>query len=279
MLWGYANGWFPEYLTGDDDPLYAKLRFLLKHGFREMPLSLTDVSAMDERYRDALGRFLSDHDLHITPQVWYDYVHADVDEAKQREDDIVEGLRAHSTMLRNLTVFTMAGAGQRFDRGLAPEEKLRRLSERLAPLAAVCHELGTPLAINNQGDFYMADFVALCETTPQLYLHVDTSNIFWAGEPIFPAFELAAPYIVGTHWRDEICVLGSRQPRGVLLENCVTGEGDVPLRRCFDVLRKRAPAPDRLVMELELFPPKGADRLEAIEKAVSYLRTLPGVEL
>ena len=59
----------------------------------------------------------------------------------------------------------------------------------------------------------------------------------------------------------------------------MTGEGDVPLRRCFDVLRERAPNPDRLVMELELFPPKRVDRLDAIEQAVSYLRTLPGVEL
>jgi hypothetical protein len=32
-------------------------------------------------------------------------------------------------------------------------------------------------------------------------------------------------------------------------------------------------------MELELFPPTGVDRLDAIDAAVSYLRTLPGVEL
>ena len=279
MLWGYANGWFPEYLTADDDPLYAKLKFLLKHGFREMPLPLAEVVSMDEARRDQFGQFLADHDLHVTPQVAYDYVCADAEEAKRNQDYIAKGLRAHSPLLRNWSVFTMAGAGRRFDRNLAPEEKLRRLSERLAPLAAVCHDLGTPLAINNQGDFYMADFVALCESTPPLSLHVDTSNIFWAGEPIFPAFELAAPFTVGTHWRDEICVLGSRQPRGVMLENCVTGEGDVPLRRCFDVLREKAPDPNRLVMELELFPPTGVDRLDAIDAAVSYLRTLPGVEL
>ncbi len=279
MLWGYANGWFPEYLTDDEDPLYAKLRFLLKYGFKEMPISLKDILDMEEAQRDKLGEFLSVHDLHLTPQVWYDYVGASEEEARRSEEEIIEGLRKHTGLLRNWSVFTMAGAGHRFDHDLPLEEKLQRLSDRLRPISAACHELGTSLGLNNQGDFYISDFVSLCQQTPELRLHIDTANIFWAGEPIFPAFELAAPLTVGTHWRDELCVPGNRQPRGLLLENCTTGEGDVPLRQCLEVLREKAPNPHRLVMELELFPQRGSDRVQALEKSIDFLRTLPGVEL
>lgn len=279
MLWGYANGWFPEYLTEDDDPLHAKLKFLLRYGFREMPVLLKDILAMTEDQRDKLGEFLSVHDLHLTPQIWYDYVGTSEEEANRGEEEIIQGLRKHTQLLRNWSVFTMAGAGHRFDHDLPLDEKLQRLSTRLRPIAAACHELGTPLGINNQGDFYISDFLSLCQQTPELRLHIDTANIFWAGEPIFPAFELAAPLTIGTHWRDEICIPGNRKPRGLMLENCVTGDGDVPLEQCLQVLREKAPNPDRLVMELELFPPRGSDRIQAIQRSVSFLRTLPGVEL
>jgi sugar phosphate isomerase/epimerase len=279
MLWGYANGWFPEYLTDDEDPLYARLKFLLKYGFREMPISLKDILVMEETTRDKLAEFLNVHDLHLTPQIWYDYVGTNEEEAKHREEEIIQGLRKHTDMLRNWSVFTMAGAGHRFDHDLPLDEKLQRLAVRLSPISTVCQELGTPLGINNQGDFYISDFVSLCQQTPGLHLHIDTANIFWAGEPIFPAFELAAPLTIGTHWRDEICVPGNRKPRGLLLENCVTGDGDVPLKQCLSVLWEKAPDSDRLVMELELFPPSGADRIQAIQRAISFLRTLPGVEL
>ncbi|MFC1715743.1 sugar phosphate isomerase/epimerase family protein [Candidatus Poribacteria bacterium] len=279
MLWGYANGWFPEYLTADEDPLYARLKFLLKYGFKEMPISLKDILVMEEPQRDKLGEFLNVHDLHLTPQIWYDYVGASAEEARYREEEIIKGLRQHTHLLRNWSVFTMASAGHRFDHDLPLEEKLQRLSARLRPISAACHELGTPLGINNRGDFYISDFVSLCQQTPELRLHIDTANIFWAGEPIFPAFELAAPLTIGTHWRDEICVPGNRKPRGLLLQNCVTGDGDVPLHQCLEVLREKAAGPDRLVMELELFPGSGSDRVQAIERAIAFLRTLPGVEL
>ena len=279
MLWGYANGWFPEYLTRDEDKLYAKLKFLLAYGLKETGIELDEFLTLDDAGRDRLGQFLADNDLHLTPYVWYDYVGSSPDDAGRAEDRIGEALREYTPLLRNWSIFTKPGCGHRFDRTVPVEEKLARMSKALAPIAAAGKELGTPLGINNQGDFYISDFVELCEMTPGLYIHLDTSNIFWAGERIFPAFEQAAPYIVGTHWRDERIVIGSRKPRGVLLESCATGDGDVPLRECMAILLEKAPDPERLVMEIEMFRPRGSDSVECLERSLAFIRSLPGVEL
>ncbi|MFW6189404.1 MAG: TIM barrel protein [Planctomycetota bacterium] len=274
MLWGYANGWYPEFLECDEDELYAKLKFLLAHDLQETSVALPDVLAMSDQERDRLGKFLEDNDLHLTPQVWFDYVNADEGERERRTQEIVTGLREHVGTLRAWSVFTKAGCGHRFDRAMPVEEKINRLCAALKPIAAACHELGTPLAINNQGDFYAADFVEMCERTPHLRLHVDTANIFWACERILPAFRRMAPHVVGTHWRDERVEIGSRKPRGVLLHNCVTGRGDVPLRQCFELLKQEAPNPDRLVMELEMFGPREMDNRECLAESLKFVRSL-----
>lgn len=56
-------------LTDDEDPLYAKLKFLLKCGFKEMPLSLKDILAMEEAQRGKLGELLNAYNLHLTLQI------------------------------------------------------------------------------------------------------------------------------------------------------------------------------------------------------------------
>jgi len=278
MLWGYALGWWPEFLTLDENELYAKLKFLLAHDLNATNIKLEQFLAMPQEERARLGEFLAENDLHLTPYVWFDYVNSTAEEAKQRTDEIVAGLSECVPLLRAWVVVTHAGCGHRFDRTMPPEEKVCRLSEALRPLAAACHELGAPLGINNQGDFYVSDFVELCERTPHLGVHLDTANIFWAGERIHPAFETIAPYVIGTHWRDERITIGERKPRGVMLHNCVTGDGDVGLRECYDQLVRLAPNPRRLVMEMEMFPPREMDKTEALEKSLAFVRSLPEVE-
>ena len=274
MLWGYANGWWPEFLSRDKDPLYAKLKFLLAYGLKETGVPIEDVIAMSDADRARLGRFLADNDLHLTPYVGYDYVNAPPEEAARASAELIAALREFVPLLRAWSVFTRAGCTHRFDHAMPVEEKIERLCAALVPIASACHALGTPLAINNQGEFYISDFVEMCERTPHLFIHLDTANIFWAGERIHPAFETCAPYVVGTHWRDELISIGVRDPRGVLLHNCVTGEGDVGLRECYDQLVRLAPNPKRLVMEIEMFPQSGISKTEALERSLAFVRSL-----
>ena len=276
MLWGYQNGWYPEFLTDGESKLWGKLHFLARHGLKDTTVDLDELLALPGDERERMAAFLRENDLHVQPSVWYDYVGADDSRAEREHRQIVEGLETICPVMRSSAVFTRGGCGHRFDGTLPVEEKLARLSDRLKPLAAACKRLDMRLGINNQGDFYIGDFISLCERTPDLFLWVDTSNIFWAGEPIFPAFEEAAPLTIATHWRDEKIVIGNKKPRGVLLENCVTGQGDVDLRHCYRTLLDRAPNPEGLLMEIELFPPRGMDRHQALDQALAFCRELNG---
>jgi sugar phosphate isomerase/epimerase len=273
MLWGYANGWYPEFLTRDEDELYAKLKFLLDHDLQETGVALDEVAVLTDEERDRLGTFLEDNGLHLTPSVWFDYLNTDEDEARREAEKIAADLRTCGPVMRAWSVMTKAGAGHRFDRNQPLEEKLERLCRSMAPLAKACHELDMPLMIDTQGDFYSADFVQMCERVPHLYIHVDTANLFWACERIRPAFERLAPYVIGTHWRDERITIGNRKPRGVLLHNCVTGQGDVPLRELYPILLDKAPDLDRLVMQLEMFGPSEMDPRECLEQSLAFFRS------
>ncbi len=274
MIWGYANGWWPQFLNRDDDELYAKLKFLLAHDLKETGVSLESIAEMDEPERERLGEYLEENDLHLTPSVWFDYLNTGEGEARERAEQIAEDLRTCGALMRAWSVMTKAGAGHRFDRNPPAEEKIERICRSIAPLAEACSELEMPLMIDTQGDFYSIDFVEMCERVSHLYIHCDTANIFWAGERILPAFKRMAPYIIGTHWRDERITIGNRKPRGVLLHNCVTGQGDVPLRECYDILIEQTPDLDRLVMELEMFGPREMDAGECLQQSLEFIRSL-----
>ena len=276
MLWGYQNGWFPEFLPPEEPKIWGKLQFLRRWGLHETTVDIGAVSALDSEELAKVVTFLREYDMHLNLAVWYDYVGSDDTEATAAHEALVRDVTAFVEPLRTVAVFTRAGCGHRFSDGLPLVDRLAILSQRLAPLAAVCRSLGTPLGINNQGDFYIDDFCDLCDRTPDLHLWLDTANIFWAGEPIFPAFERAAERTIATHWRDERIVLGNTKPRGVLLENCITGQGHVDLPRCYQTLLARAPDTDRLLMEVEFFPPSGVDRKSALEEALAFCRDLNG---
>ena len=52
------------------------------------------------------------------------------------------------------------------------------------------------------------------------------------------------------------------------------GEGDVPLRECYELLLQHAPHPDKLVMEIEMVSPEDMNPLECFEKSLAFVRSL-----
>lgn len=97
---------------------------------------------MSDAQRERLAEFLTEHDLQAFPCIGFRYLEADEDEAKRKTDQIVEALHRYRFLLQGAIVATEAGAGNRFERTLPLDEKLARLSTRLAPLAAA----GDPLS-------------------------------------------------------------------------------------------------------------------------------------
>ena len=147
-----------------------------------------------------------------------------------------------------------------------------------APLADACRELGAPLGIENHGDYYCSDLVSLCERTPHMHLFLDVGNTFLIGEQPIPAFEAAAPYTIGTHFKDHrVCPRLDARPLHFEIAGSALGDGDVPLRECFGLLLSEAPDPNRLVMEIEMIRPDDLDPLECLERSLRFIRSLPEI--
>jgi sugar phosphate isomerase/epimerase len=151
------------------------------------------------------------------------------------------------------------------------------LADLLAEPARRCADAGRPLAIENHGDYYVSDLVALIGEVPELRLFLDTGNTFLIGEKPLPAFREAAPFVVGGHFKDH--KVGPRTDEGPLrfeIGPAVLGEGDVPLRECFEILRQETPDFDRVAMLIELIPPSfaGDDNVRAFEQSVAFVKSL-----
>ena len=153
--------------------------------------------------------------------------------------------------------------------------QLDRLARLLPPLVQRCVEMELPFGIENHGDYYCSDLVALCQEVPHLGIFLDTGNTFLIGEAPMPAFEAAAPYVVGSHFKDHhVRPCLDARPLHFEVGPSVIGEGNVPLRECYQLLREQAPHPDRLVMEIELIPPPDLDPVVAFERSLAFVRTL-----
>jgi sugar phosphate isomerase/epimerase len=186
-------------------------------------------------------------------------------------------LDAYHSLLRATLVTTSAGGIHRFVRQPALAHQLERLAEGVAPVTHVCRALQVPLGIENHGDYYCSDLVALCQAVPGLGIFLDTGNTYLIGEAPLPAFRAAAPYVVGTHWKDHhVRPCLDARPLHFEVAPAVLGEGDVPLRECYDLLLAHAPDPDALVMEIELIPPPDLDPVVAFERSLRWVRGLGG---
>ena len=153
---------------------------------------------------------------------------------------------------------------------------MTRLSKRLTPLAQACWELGIPLGIENHGDFYCSDLAQLCDVTPHLYIFLDTGNTYLIGERPWPAFEVAAPFTIGTHFKDHrVTPRLDARPLHFEVAGSPLKEGDVPLRECYELLLAQSPMPEKLTMGVEMICPAGMDPVESMEKSLSFVRSLP----
>lgn len=275
MLWGYALVWMPHYMKRDTDPLMAKLKFLVDYDLQVTGIGLGEVAQMDEARLNQVGQFLSDHDLALHVYAGADFMNPDIDAVRRQIDDNIERLNRCYQILRVPLVTMGVGSYHRFMREPSLAQQMEHLAEVLPPLAAGCSELGIPFGIENHGDYYCSDLVELCQHVPHLSIFLDTGNTYLIGEAPMPAFEAAAPYVVGTHFKDHhVRPCPDARPLHFEVGPSIIGDGDVPLRECYHLLLEKAPQPDQLVMEIEFIPPSDIDPLESLERSLNFVRSL-----
>lgn len=275
MIWGYALVWMKQYLELDPDPLYAKLKFLKKYDLQSTGIGIQQVDAMSEAERDKLGAFLADNELFLSVRPHIDYFHADIDETRRQVEEGARLIDRYRALTRTRLATIGVARYHRFTREPSLQQQMDRLAQVLPPLAVACHEMGLPLGIENHGDYYCSDLVELCQRVPHLGIFLDTGNTYLIGEAPMPAFEAAAPYVVGSHFKDHhVRPCPDARPLHFEVAPSVIGEGDVPLRECYALLQEKAPNPDQLVMEIELIPPADIDPIESFERSVAFIRQL-----
>jgi sugar phosphate isomerase/epimerase len=277
MRLGYAGIWAGPLLAADTEPLAAKLGFLERYGLSTTGIGLGEVEGMDEGRREALVRRLAERDLALTPHVSLDCFDPDRAAVRAAAEREIGRLRRFAAALRAPVAVFCAGPVHRFLREPPLPRQLDLLAEGLRPVAAACRDLGLALGIENHGDYYVRDLVELCGRVPGLGLFLDTGNTYLVGEAPLPAFEAAAPLTVGCHFKDHrVRPVPDARPLHFEVGPAVLGEGDVPLRECWRLLRDRAPAPDRLVIQIELIPPdfSGTAPVDAFERSLAFVRSL-----
>ncbi len=274
MIWGYAGVWPGEYLEMDKDPVMARLKFIAHYGLKCAGISLAAAAEMTEEKRAAVARFLEENGMWTSLGVHIPYFEEDRELALRNVEENLNLIRKFHRMLRAKLVTTGAGRIHRFVRQPPLKRQLEMLSEALTPLAKGIREMGLPFGIENHGDYYCSDLAELCRMTPHMGIFLDTGNTYLAGERPLPAFHEAAPYTVGTHFKDHH-VRPNPKILHFEIEGAILGEGDVHLRECYDILCEKAPNPDALVMEIEYVPPKDQPKIETWEKSLAFIRSLP----
>jgi sugar phosphate isomerase/epimerase len=279
VAWGFAGPWYGQIaaIPAGADKLPHHIAFARRYGFDLVSIGLAELWRRNREELARLAEELARDHLVIAPYVGFDFLTIAEADAGREAEAIGRFLAEHRPLFRGMIAKTSARAGHRFD-GAAPwPEKRARLVRALRPLAAACWHAGVPLAIENHGDYYCSDLIELCERVPHLYLFLDTGNTYLIGERPDLAFPAAAPWTIGTHFKDHrVRPRLDTFPLAFEIDGAPLGEGDVPLRECHALLRREAPWPDRLVMEIEMISPAGMDPLTCFERSLAFVRSLQG---
>jgi len=275
LTWSFAGPWYWEFQQLGEVPgdLIGKINFLAKYGFDCMPLSFSTLDEMSNFQRDEFYNLTKNLGITFHPHAHLDFLTATTDEVKASAEKWLAGLEKHRKFFGTKITTTGAGAGHRFDRKMPLEDKLTRLSKTMAITADACARAGFPLAVENHGDYYCSDFATLCEMTPNLHIFLDTGNTYLIGERPIEAFEAAAPYTIGTHFKDHFVKPNPNDLR-FEIDGAALGSGDVELAKCYDILMNKSPNPRKLIMEIEMVAPNGTDPIVCLEDSIKFINSL-----
>ena len=280
MIWGFAGPWYGEflhkngkYVSDPEKQLFVKLEFIAGNKLKCLGMSLHSIDKMSPELRERFGQYMEDNDLHTSLGIGYSFLETKESDIKKKNDSIISLLEKYKDLARARITTTGPGPSHRFDRTMPWEKKLQKFSKALKPLASACKKMGIPLGIENHGNYYCSDLVELCKNTRHLYIFLDTGNTYLHGERPLQAFEEAAPYTIGTQFKNHY-VNPCFSPLRFEIQGAPLGQGDVHLKACYEILKKKAPDPDNLVMEMEMISPENMNPLDCLKKSLAFIRSL-----
>jgi len=278
MIWGMTSaGWMGGiygFYDGSPNPMRNLLELLHEFDLHATEWSSKDLLDMEPARREELAGLAEDFDVHVCLGVGVRAFGGDEDAVKRSTERTMEAIEVLAPMFRTPVCISGVGPYSSFTREPSVEEQIERLSQVLAPVAEAAYKAGCPLGLHNAGH-YCSDVAELCRRTPHLGILFDTGNPFLVGERPLRAAEAAAPYVVGTHFKDHHVAPNKKaSPLCVDIRGAVLGEGDACLREVYGVLCQKAAGLEEMTMLMEIDPVEGLTQREALTKAVEFIRSL-----
>lgn len=157
-------------------------------------------------------------------------------------------------------------------------EKVADLLTAAAPLAA---DFGIRLAVENHCDSFSEEILWLLDRvdSPVVGACIDTVNGLHVTEDPMAAIERLTPRAFTNHFRDDRIEF---QRWGLKLVGAAVGEGDIDMRRAYELFRDRS-CMDRINIETELETPLDdlqtvlEMEIDAIRRSVHYCREVLGI--
>ncbi len=275
MIWGLTSGgWMSGLYGGAADPQRAQLELLREFGLHATDWHARLLLEMEPGRREELAGLARDCDVRVGLGIGVRAFDEDPDAVKRSVDSALEAIETLSGMFRSPVCTGGVGPYSSFTREPTVEAQIDRLSEALGPVAVAAQRAGCPLGLHNSSH-YCSDLAELCRRTPGLGILFDTGNPFLVGERPLRAAEAAAPYVVGTHFKDHHVAPNKKaSPLCVDIRGAVLGEGDACLREVYGVLCQKAAGLEEMTMLMEIDPVEGLTQREALTKAVEFIRSL-----
>jgi sugar phosphate isomerase/epimerase len=274
-----ALAWYGEYTAGrNPNPWLAKMDFLEQYGMKACMAGVDEIDSMSSEEKETLFSALQERDMHVILHSSIDHMDADRSTQDRETDRQCRLLEQYVRPCRSSIVTTCAGSSHRYDHKFPWEEKIERFSHVMSPVAKLCWSLGSPFGIENHADYFVSDLLQILRETPRLYLFLDTANALHIGEQPVLACEAAAPYVIGTHFKDHAMVQSYEGALHYEIRGCALGDGAAELEKQYAILFDKSPFRDKLVMLFELFTPGDGSltHLQCFEKSVRFVQGLQG---
>jgi sugar phosphate isomerase/epimerase len=269
--WGMAGVFPGAFELWRGDQWLNRLRFVALQGFHGGGIAARDLAepAKVAALEALAAEYGQRQQVHLTVN------YRDPVAAIQRQllDEAQRIVAAHRLLPLAGVAVIVGGGGHRFDRTLSLNQQLTTLAAGLAPAVDCLRGAGLAVGIENHGDYYLSDLVALCEATPGLGIQLDTGNCFLIGERPDMIPDAALERVCSTHWKDHH-VAPDHKELAFRITGATLGRGAVGLTALYDRLLAVHPDPGTITMMVEWVPDPERDPLVCFADSCRHLETL-----
>jgi len=261
--------------------IWQLMDYMVELGLEGLHLDDKAFDSMDDAHFKKVGEYARAHNLYLEynfalPSQKYD---ASVQHDMEDGIGIARAIGADVAKIgMNLTRPRPVAASK-----FHPEvrKQLEVVVDRLKKAAPLAEKSGVKLAVENHTDAFSEEVLWVLDQVDQPYVGacIDTVNALHVTENPIRAVENLAPRAFTNHFRDNKIVI---KPYGFKLTGAAVGEGDLDMRRAYELI-KRNPAANRINIELDLQCP--LDNMtetlqierQALQRSTQYCREELGI--